>query len=224
MKVGLMQHKWYNNDKSISWGILAIAAVLIGVFVISSTPEQQQLNESGTAITGPTNAPILMTEYGDFQCPSCAKVFPTLSTIKKEYRSQLQFTFVHYPLKSIHKNAYAAALASEAAKDQGKFWEMHDMLYTKQAEWSNLEKPDEKFLDYAKALALDTQAFTTYIKEEKGKEKIESDITVAQSLGIKSTPTFDINGILFSGVPTYDQLRLRFEQILAHPDITTPNP
>ena len=98
------------------------------------------------------SSPVVLEEYGDYQCPPCGQLYPDLKQIEKEYGNQVQIVFHHFPLMKIHKNALLAAHAAEAARNQNKFWEMHDRLYRNQKEWSELDDPRPVFIDYAKQL------------------------------------------------------------------------
>src|SRR5213082_921328 len=106
------------------------------------------------------SSPVVLEEYGDYQCPPCGQLYPELKEIEKEYGNQVQIVFHHFPLMKIHKNALMAAHAAEAARNQNKFWEMHDRLYRNQKEWSELDDPRPVFIDYAKQLGLKIDQFT----------------------------------------------------------------
>src|SRR5438132_5804548 len=106
------------------------------------------------------SSPVVLEEYGDYQCPPCGQLYPELKEIEKEYGNQVQIVFHHFPLMKIHKNALMAAHAAEAARNQNKFWEMHDRLYRNQKEWSELDDPRPVFIDYAKQLGLKIEQFT----------------------------------------------------------------
>src|SRR5437773_10783787 len=105
------------------------------------------------------SSPVVLEEYGDYQCPPCGQLYPELKQIEKEYGNQVQIVFHHFPLMKIHKNALMAAHAAEAARNQNKFWEMHDRLYRNQKEWSELADPRPVFVSYAKQLSLNLDVF-----------------------------------------------------------------
>src|SRR6266581_3367820 len=106
------------------------------------------------------SSPVVLEEYGDYQCPPCGQLYPELKKIEAEYGDQVRIVFHHLPLSKLHKNAMAAAHAAEAARNQTKFWEMHDRLYRNQKEWSELDDPRPIFISYARELKLDIQQFT----------------------------------------------------------------
>ena len=107
------------------------------------------------------NPPLRIVEFADFQCPACRSYYPLLLEVFEAYRDRISFVYRHFPLKQIHFNAEPAAWASEAASRQGKFWEMHNLLFEKQNEWSTPTDLKKTFGDYAELLGLDKQKFLT---------------------------------------------------------------
>ena len=121
----------------------------------TAVPTQTPANTAG--LTKPNvkvSSPVVLEEYGDYQCPPCGQLYPEIKAIEHEYGSQVQVVFHHFPLTRLHKNALAAAQAAEAARNQNKFWEMHDRLYRNQKEWAELDDPRPVFLAYARQLSL----------------------------------------------------------------------
>ena len=145
---------------------------------------------------GSTDNKILLVEYGDYQCPSCGGVYPNLQTLMEEYGTDITFIFRNFPLTAIHPNARAASAVAEAAGLQGKFWEMHDMLYERQSDWSNLDatKRTTIFTSYAEALDLDIEKFNTDIAASNVNAKINFDMALGKSVKVSATPTFFLNG------------------------------
>src|SRR5437867_1802928 len=122
---------------------------------ISSNPTPAPSDAAG--LTKPNvkvSSPVVVEEYGDYQCPPCGALYPELKQIEHEYGNQVQIVFHHFPLTRMHKNALTAAHAAEAARNQDKFWEMHDRLYRNQKEWAELDDPRPIFLSYARQLNL----------------------------------------------------------------------
>jgi len=142
---------------------------------------------------GPKNAPVTMLIWSDFQCPYCSKVVPTLQELEKKYPTQVRFVFRHLPL-DFHKNAQKAAEASMAAHAQGKFWEMHDLLFENQKALDTAA-----LLSYAKKLNLDMKKFETALNTNAHAEYVKNDFAVAKEHSINGTPTFVINGREISG-------------------------
>ncbi len=146
---------------------------------------------------GNADAKVSIIEFSDFECPSCGSfVRETFDDLKREYidTGKVSFVFKNFPITNTHKNAMMAALASECADEQGKFWEYHDMLFRSQ---KSLEKKDLK--EYAADLDLDTDMFNTCLDSEKYKDEVSNDMEEGTGLGVRGTPTFFINGRALSG-------------------------
>src|SRR5437773_2546786 len=118
------------------------------------------------------SSPVVLEEYGDYQCPPCGLLYPELKKIEAEYGNQVQIVFHHFPLMKIHKNALMAAHAAEAARNQNKFWEMHDRLYRNQKEWSELADPKAVFDSYARQLNLNLDRFDSDLQSNLIDQKI----------------------------------------------------
>src|SRR5213082_1886770 len=162
---------------------------------VLSIPEDKMVGKSGTEsahIRGNPDAPVTLEEYGDFQCPPCGMFATFLGQLENEYDSRLRVVFRNFPL-TMHEHAREAALAAEAAGLQGRFWEMHDVLYREQATWSKAPNVRELFESYAGTIGLNLDQFKKDIDGEKVKERVDSDHARGQSLGITMTPTLYIN-------------------------------
>lgn len=186
--------------------IISIAAILfLGLFgaLIYKTKQQKaeqqaklgqtvKIEDSGW-VKGASNAAVIITEFSDLQCPACKFHEPTLRAVLENNKETVALRYKHFPLMG-HKYAVNAAVAAEAAGIQDKFWEMHDLLFEKQEEWSAANPPEPKFLEYARSLGLDTDKFQEDLKDSKIKEKINQQRNEGIKLGVSSTPTFFING------------------------------
>ncbi|MEP6699020.1 MAG: thioredoxin domain-containing protein [Verrucomicrobiota bacterium] len=163
-----------------------------------------------THVRGVATSPLTLEEFGDFQCSQCADLSTILKKIEEDYGSSLRVIFREYPLRK-HERAYDAACAAEAAGLQGRFWEMHDLLYQNRSEWNPAEdshsslfgsKPyhsttfaaREKFEIYAQKLGLDVERFQRDIDGEEVRTRIATDRARAASLNIDRTPTVYLNG------------------------------
>lgn len=145
-------------------------------------------------ILGDKSAKNTIVAFEDFQCPACANFEPVLLSLPKELDST-KVVFRHFPLVQIHKNAALAAMASEAAATQGKFWEMSELLYKTQSDWSNLADPAMKFAEIAsEAGVADMEKFKNDLFQESQKPKVERDYREALGLGAQGTPTIYYNG------------------------------
>ncbi|MET0623798.1 MAG: thioredoxin domain-containing protein [Pyrinomonadaceae bacterium] len=152
-----------------------------------------QAGASNPWARGGAAAKVTLEEFSDFQCPACGGLEPGLRNVLKDYGDRVRFVFRNFPL-AMHKYAFQAARAAEAAGQQGKFWEMHDMLYDNQKEWSDSMEPRVQFDSYASRLGLDVQKFKTDMERADLTERIKADYARGMSLGVKGTPTVYLNG------------------------------
>jgi protein-disulfide isomerase len=143
-------------------------------------------------VLGRADAPVTVEEFGDFQCPPCGKLAGPINQLQHEYDSRVRVIFRQFPLV-MHQNARAAALASEAAAQQGRFWEMHDVLYREQATWSKVPDAQTLFKSYAGMLGLDVNRFERDMESDKTKARVMADQQHAAKFGVTTTPTIFIN-------------------------------
>jgi protein-disulfide isomerase len=158
-------------------------------------------------IRGKENAPVTLLEYGDFECPFCMRAYPILKEVEGLEGDRLKVVFRNFPLSEVHSHALKAAYAAEAAGKQGKFWQMHDLLFENQ---ERLE--DEDLLGYAKILDLDLSLFEKAMTSELTAKKVNEDFLSGAESGVNGTPTFYINGIRFDGPSEVDSLREAIER------------
>jgi len=143
---------------------------------------------------GPANAPVTLVEYGDYECPHCGRAYPIVKRIQKRLGNRLRFVYRNLPLAELHPNATAAAELAEAAATQGKFWEMHDMLFEHQRALD-----DSHLVGYAAELGLDSKTFEQELHAHTHKDRVRKDFMSAIRSGANGTPTFFINGQRFDG-------------------------
>jgi protein-disulfide isomerase len=159
-------------------------------------PEDKSVSGKGDAesmhIRGNADASVTLEEFGDFQCPPCGSIAGFLDELVKEYDPQLRIVFRNLPLE-MHQHAREAALAAEAAGLQGRFWEMHDVLYREQATWSKADNPRELFDSDAGMIGLNLDQFKKDMEGEKVMARVDSDQQRANSLGVQMTPTVFVN-------------------------------
>jgi len=168
------------------------ATNLPGPMPANNGSDPKQANQNSEGLTKPNvkvSSPVVIEEFGDYQCPPCGQLYPELKQIEKEYGDQIQIVFHHFPLMKIHKNALLAAHAAEAARNQKKFWEMHDLLYRNQKEWSDLAEPRPVFINYAKQLGLNIDSFNRDFESNQIDQKITADIQRGAAQGVTGTPT-----------------------------------
>jgi protein-disulfide isomerase len=164
----------------------------------STAPNQPAPNPSAdsTGLTKPNvkvSSPVIIEEYGDYQCPPCGLLHPQLKDIEHEYRDQVRIVFRHFPLMKMHKNALAAAHAAEAARNQNKFSEMHDRLYRNQKEWAEQVDPRPTFVAYARQLNLNIDQFTSDMGSNLIDQRITADVSRGTAAGVTGTPTVFID-------------------------------
>jgi len=143
---------------------------------------------------GSTNAPATIEEFGDFECPPCGQFHPILKKIHEEFGDRLRVIFREFPLVPTHQHAVAAASAAEAAGMQGKFWDMHHLLYENQKTWHEAFDVRPIFEGYAKQIGLDVENFKRDINSDFVAGRITEDGKRARSLNVAGTPTVFLNG------------------------------
>lgn len=150
-------------------------------------------------VVGPDEAPITFIEYADFQCPACSGLHTLREYLIDKYEGQLRFVYRHLPLTTIHDKAVITAEAAEAAATEGKFWEMHDLLYERQQEWSGLSEEEllTRLIEYAEELELDAEGFEQALTEHTHREEILADYEAYQEYGQMATPTYVVNRIFY---------------------------
>lgn len=172
-------------------------------------------------VRGGANAPVTIEEFGDFQCPPCGELFPRLAKVEADYGERLRVVFRNKPMRK-HEHAVLAACAAEAAGLQGRFWEMHDLLFANSLRWTkgvDTVGPDappsrrleskilameievrDVFVRYAEILKLDVERFKRDMDSAEVKARVDSDLTRATTLGVDRTPTLYVNGRLLPAV------------------------
>lgn len=156
-------------------------------------------------VRGPVDAPIVLVEFSDFQCPFCERATGTLTELFDRYENQIRFVYKDYPLPS-HPDAFKAAEAGNCAHEQGMFWEFHDKMFGSQ---DALDVPSLN--GYASELGLDATAFSSCLEEGRYAQRVQQDIQIGQQYGVSSTPTVFINGRPVEGavpIEAFDQIIL----------------
>jgi len=143
---------------------------------------------------GSPTATVTIEEFADFQCPTCASVHSKMKEINALYSGRIKFIFRNFPLTQVHKNAYDAAVAAEAAGMQGKFWAMQDQLFSNQKAWSDSSEARKIFEEYAQKIGLDVARFQNDMLGLPAKTRVDADLQRARALNLSGTPTVYING------------------------------
>jgi formate-nitrite transporter family protein len=178
--------------------------------VATLTPPVSEADHSA----GPDGAPVTLVEYGDYECPYCGMAHPIVKRAQGELGSQLRFVFRNFPLAEAHPHARLAAQAAEAAGAQGKFWEMHDMLFANQDRWNGeaTSSPKGEFKGYAQSLGLDVPKWEACYDADRYRSRVASNRAESERRHVESTPTFIIGGKMVAGALTYDQFMKYYEE------------
>jgi protein-disulfide isomerase len=152
-------------------------------------------------ILGKTSVQIELVEYGDYECFYCGLVHPIIKRILRQFSGSIKFVFRNFPLRKIHPNAFLGAVATEASGLQGKFWDMHDIIFENQ---KNLNI--KNIFLFANWLDLDITHFKNDIRRTALIDKVENDFESGTGSGVKRTPTFFVNGHIYNGDMNPDQL------------------
>lgn len=183
----------FTTETKIFLGIILATVAIIGgamVFLSRPTPSfsREDMIPADAATFGTDGAKVYLVEFSDFQCPACGAFKPYVDELKTSYSGKLLFAYRHFPLQQ-HKFARPSAYAAVAAGEQGKFWQMHDFLFTNQEKLS-----EEKIAEGAKLLGLDLEKYDEAVKSNRVKAKVEKDLSDGQKFGVSGTPTFYLNG------------------------------
>ena len=158
---------------------------------------------------GGANAAVTLVEFSDFQCPFCSRVTGTLDQIEEAYGDKVRIVFKHLPLR-MHSRAPMAHAASEAANSQGKFWEMHDLIFENQRDLS-----EEAYLRYAGQIGMDVDQFKKDLVSASVKARVDADAAEAAKLGVTGTPGFFVNGYFLSGAKPFSEFKRVIDEQIA---------
>ncbi len=185
----------FTGETKLFLGIIGVTVALVigAVFLFSAKPApvalaRQDVLGAQAQTKGDANAKVFLVEFSDFQCPACKAAKPAVDAVVAQYKDKLVFGYRHFPLDQ-HQFAAKAAIAAEAAGQQGKFWEMYDLLFANQEKFS-----DSVFPDLAKQLNLNMDEFTKAMADSAILQKIQKDRDYGVQIGVNATPTFFLNG------------------------------
>ncbi len=158
---------------------------------------------------GAANAAVTLVEFSDFQCPFCSRVTDTLDQIEEAYGDKVRIVFKHLPLR-MHSRAPMAHAASEAANSQGKFWEMHDLIFENQRDLT-----EAAYLRYAAQIGMDVDQFKKDMVSASVKARVDADAAEAAKLGVTGTPGFFVNGYFLSGAKPFSEFKRVIDEQIA---------
>lgn len=214
----MQSHTLEQKNSTVKWIAISVVSAIflllfVGIIVVAKNKNkpqtetgaaqfannghQRMLTKEGkdaTVSANPAVKSITMVEYGDFQCPACKAYHPLVLDVLKAYPKQLKLIFKNYPLTTVHKNAMAGAIAAEAAGRQGKYFQIADMLYDKQAEWAEQDNPQGKFEEFAKEVGLNVEQFKKDQQDKALSDLIDNERNEGIKNGVTGTPSFFING------------------------------
>jgi len=182
--------------KTVIIAVVAVIAIIGGAVLLSGNDSNEQAT-NGTPSNnfyGPEDAVLVVTEFADFQCPGCASIYPIVSSVKETFKDKVRFEFKHFPLPQIHQNATAAHRAAQAAALQGKFWEMHNILFERVSIWASSTNGPGLFRGYASEIGLDMTKYDQDVNSSGVLATINADVEQGKTLSVNSTPTFIIDG------------------------------
>ncbi len=198
------------------WGVLLVglAAIVLGMYAAVTTPGKQAENATlQTPVSandwklGPDDAKVVLVEYSDLQCPACKYYQDNiLKPIEAAYGDKIQVVYRHYPL-SQHIHSKEAAIAAEAAGKQGKFWQMHDLLFATQDAWATSTNVIPLFVGYVQKMGVDVGRFEQDMQSNDLASKIERSIEDGNAQGIQGTPTFFLNGKAIQSPRSLDEFK-----------------
>lgn len=189
------------NTKAIVTFVVVMVGMLLGVTALlwnfGSQTGKPVEGVAGDGRHARGSGQVEVVEFSDLQCPACRSVHEPFKTLLAKYDGRVRYTYRHFPLTTIHKNAMVAAYADEAAHLQGKFWEMTDTLFAKQTEWGDMSESDAKlkFVEYATSLGMDEAKFTADMDSQEVKDAVSRDLVDTTRFRLSSTPTFFVNGV-----------------------------
>ena len=203
----------------LTYALIALGIILL-LFLLSKAADTSPEATGGALsaevtvydhIKGDTNAPVTIVEYSDFQCPACASMYPLLHRLESELSGTVRIVYRHYPLRQIHAQAQMAAQAAEAAAKQDKFFEMHDMLFNTQRQWSENAAAGEFFVALAGSLGLQTDQFIADMNNPQTRDAVNTDAKTGDESNVNSTPTLFLNGEKIADLQGYADLKARVE-------------
>ena len=190
------------NQTEFAGGLIGPRASAYCLDVTQGTDKLVVSVEAGRDhIRGNIHAPLTLLEYGDYECPTCGKVYPIVAQLRKALGEGLRFVFRHFPQNSVHPRASVAAQAAEAAHAQGKFWSMHDMLFEHQADLAEAD-----LVQYALRVGLEVYRFEADLSAERFAPRVREDFESGQASGVTGTPTFFINGVKYQGPKEFEAI------------------
>jgi protein-disulfide isomerase len=179
--------------------------------------DQAELARAPGIPIGPEDAPVVIYEFADFQCPGCAQFATFVAPLVKERYVQpgtVRYVYYDFPLIQIHRHAFLASRAGRCANEQNRFWEYHDVLYGRQPRWASERNATGTFIEYAAEIGLDRRAFEECLRSDRYALEVTQNLRLGESLGVQGTPSLFINGKRLPNVPSFRDLETIIQQEL----------
>ena len=207
-------------DKRFLIVMAVLIMAFIGIFVFngSGNNNNNNIGQPSNNIKGNNSKNVELLAFEDFQCPACGQFEPIVSAVFSKYKDEIQFRFRHFPIDNIHPNARAASRTAEAAGSQGKFFEMYDILFARQQQWSTSNNAKSIFESYAQELNLDITKFNQDFESEATNSTINADKQIGNDSGVEGTPTFFLNGVKLDNneIQTVEGFSKKIEEAIAN--------
>ncbi len=214
------------SREMVAWGLFGFAVVggIIWISTLASNEKGSQSSGQNTTLSellavqsddyvkGNPNAPVTLVEYLDFECEACGAYFPLVKQLEQEFPNDLRIVLRYFPLPG-HANGLPAALAVEAAARQGKYKEMHDLLFTEQKNWGEKQKADPAIFEaYAQQLGLNMDQYRQDVVSESVRARVERDVESGKKLRNTGTPSFYLNGAKIQNPQSYEAFKALIEK------------
>lgn len=215
-------------------GIIILGILLLGgiIWAVVSGPSSSggaysdpnlSFQDDNDPSLGPADAKVTVRIFGDLQCPACKSAESGVTHIRNTYADQVRIVWNDFPLPpSVHPRARIAANAARCSEEQGKFWEMHDALYSAQNTWATASDPTAEFIKLAAKIGLDAEGFRSCLSDQRHDSKVSADMSEGNANGVDSTPTFFVNNTRYVGVLSAGQWDAILKPLLAASATPTP--
>jgi protein-disulfide isomerase len=194
--LGVLVYQYFGSQRQ-----MAVAPVPVVM-------DPQQIAQARGVAMGDEDAPVVIFEFADFQCPACAMFATFVAPLVKERlveQGLVRYVYYDFPLAQ-HQHAFLASRAARCADDQGRFWEYHDVLYGRQNRWSRARDASSEFTGYAAEVGIDRGAFDACLRSDRHAEEVTRNQRLGVQLGVEGTPTIFVNGRRLPAPPDYRQL------------------
>jgi protein-disulfide isomerase len=207
--------------KLFLWGSVAAGIILLLLILVKISDTDSNTDttldtpiSANEHIKGNPDARLTLVEYSDFQCPACSGAAQMIKQLGKDFEQDIKIVYRHFPLQQIHDQAELAAYAAEAAGNQGNFWDMHDVLFNTQPQWSGNPEAQLFFIQLAESIGLEKEQFIQDMDSAKVKATVDANYKSGMTAKIPGTPTFFLNGQIIQTPRSYDAFKTLIKETL----------